>query len=754
MRVAWTTGKRELYAYALSPISYVIAALFLVVQGYSFWLLCQSLSVTRSSSSAVLAYFFGGTFLYWLFLLFVVALLTMRLFAEERQRGSLDLLLSAALPEGALVAGKFLGALGFYATLWAPTLVYIALLGRYAGQPGMLDPGPILGGYLGTLLCGLSSLSVGVLASVLTPTPLLSVALTFVSLSMLLLGALVADLYVDSPQLQAVLNHINLFQHMDELARGILDGRRLVYHVGLALAALWIAARLLRTRPGDRRRLLRTAVEGACVLALLIGVNVLAVRHPYRADLTRAGEHRLSQPLRELLTSLAARGQKVEVAVLHADTGGRDELFERLRETLLRAEQAAPGQLTVEWVEMEHHRERTRLLGERFHIERDDLRQGAVVVESGGRTKQLQRLDLGEQSSEPGGEPHVTAYRGEEALGTAILTVALGRTPTVCFTRGHGEAEHDSLTGSGLSDLATAMSRDNLRTRALATPAELSAIPAACDVVAIAGPERPFLPAENAALARYLDGGGRLLVLAGALIDRGLTRFLDTGLEELLRQRGIRLGQAVVIDPPARLGESLAFVVSDTYGEHPITAGLTGRRTLWPLARPVFPLSALEPPGAAANPGPAQGTGHSGLSWRSRVLAATGPDGFGETDLSGLRDHALRNDPAQDLPGPVPVAVASQPLDGSQAARIVVIGSTQLAWNDSLVLFNRDLLLGSVKWLADVPLSLAIAPRHGAELRLALTAEQQRRLFLVLVLGMPLLALLLGGGIRWLRRSR
>lgn len=750
LRVAWTTGKRELYAYALSPISYVIAALFLVVQGYSFWLLCQSLSVTRSSSSAVLAYFFGGTFLYWLFLLFVVALLTMRLFAEERQRGSLDLLLSAPLPEGALVAGKFLGALGFYAALWAPTLGYVALLGHHAGQPGMLDPGPILGGYLGTLLCGLSSLAVGVLASVLAPTPLVSVALTFVSLSMLLLGGLVADLYIESPRLQALLNHINLFQHMDELSRGILDSRRIVHHLGLTLVALLLSARLLRTRPGDRRRLARTAAEALLALALLASANLLAVRHPYRADLTRAREHALSQPLRELLAGLAGRGQQVEVVVLHADAGGRDELFERLRETLLRAEQVSAGQLRVEWVELEHHRERARLLGERFHIERDDLRQGAVVVESSGRTRQLGRADLGDQTAaaEPGGEPHVTAYRGEEALGAAILTVTLGRTPTVCFTRGHGEAEHDSLTGSGLSDLATAMSRDNLRTRALTTPAELTAIPAACDIVAIAGPERPFLPAETAALVRYLDGGGRLLLLTGALIDRGLTRFLDTGIEELLRQRGIRLGQAVVIDPPARLGESLAFVVADTYGQHPITAGLLGRRTLWPLARPVFPLTALEPPGAAA-----QGTGHTGLTWRSQVLASTSPEGFGETDLSGLRDHALHFDPAQDLPGPVPVAVASQPIDAQQTGRIVVIGSVQLAWNDSLVLFNRDLLLGSMKWLADVPLSMSIAPRHGAELRLTLTAEQQQRLFLVLVLGLPLMALLLGVGVRWLRRG-
>jgi len=753
LAVAGAVSRRELYAYALSPISYLLAALFLVIQGYSFWLLCQTLSATRTQSGAVLAYFFGGTFLYWLFLLFLVALLTMRLFAEERQRGALDLLLSAAAPEGALVAGKFVGALAFYLSLWVPTLGYVVLLGLYSGQPDAFDLGPIAGGYLGTLLCGLSMLAVGVLASVLAPTPLVSAAVAFASLSLLLLGSLVADLYVESPRLQAVLAYGNLFQHMDELARGILDSRRVVYHLALAAAALVLAGRWLRTRPGDRHGIGQAALESLGVLVLLVGVNLLASQHPYRADLTRAREHALSPPLAALLTRLRDGDTQITVTVLHAEPGGRDELFERLRETLLRAEQAASGRLRYSWTDLDRHRERARLLAERYNIERDDLQQGAIIVESSGRSKLLGRADLGElRAVEPGGEPVVAAYRGEEALGTAILTVLSGRTPTICFTRGHGEAEHDSFTGSGLSDLATALIRENLRP--LAGPADLSALSqGGCDVVAVAGPERPFLPAEAAAIARYVDGGGRLLVLAGALLDRGLSRFLETGLEQMLRQRGVRLEQAVAIDPPQRLGESLAFVLENSYGEHPITAGLSGRRTLWPLARPVFPLAPLEPSGTPLSAPPPLGTGHSGLAWRVRVLASTSAAGFAETELAALRDGSLHFDAGRDLAGPLPLAVAAQPLDAALAGRIVVIGSTQLAWNDSLVLFNRDFLLAAFKWLADAPLTLAIAPHRPAELRLALTAEQQKRLFLTLVVGLPLLVLLLGIGVRWLRRT-
>lgn len=745
LRVAWVTAKRELLAYFLSPLAYLLAALFLVVQGYSFWLLCQTLGAARGTTSAVLAYFFGGTFLYWLFLLFLVALLTMRLFAEERQRGSLELLLSTSVPEGALLLGKFFGVFGCYVVLWLPTVAYMALLGLYLGPQAALDLGAVFGGYLGTLLVGSSALAVGVLASTLAPTPLVAASFTFASLSLLLLGGLVAELYIDSPRLAAVFAYGNLFQHLDEMARGSVDSRHVVYHLSLLLFALVVAARRLKTRPGDRRGALRTLATVAIGGLLLIGLNLVAAQHPRRVDLTQTREHALSPAFVELLRGLAQGGKPVTITALHVEPGGRDELFLRLRETLLRAEQVAAGQLRLSFVDVDRHHDRARLLAEQHHIERDDLSQSALIVESGGRSKLIARRELADLAPvEPGSPPRLDAYRGEEAIGTAIVTVLHGRTPTICFSRGHGEAEHDSLTGSGLSELSTALIRDNLRPRALLAP-RIDAELGGCDVLVIAGPERPFLALESAAIARYLDGGGRLLVLAGALIDRGLQRFLETGLESLLSQRGVRLGQAVAIDPTQRLGESLAFIVENSYGAHPITATLLGRRTLWPLARPVFPLAPLEPSPI--------GTGHSGLDWRANILASTSDKGFGETDLPTLRDGSLAFDAAHDLAGPLPLAVAAQPIDSAKAARIVVIGSTQLAWNDSLVLFNRDLLLTSVKWLADAPLALTIAPRRPSEIRLALTAEQERRLFLTLVIGLPLLVLLLGLGVRVMRRG-
>ena len=102
----------------------------------------------------------------------------------------------------------------------------------------------------------------------------------------------------------------------------------------------------------------------------------------------------------------------------------------------------------------------------------------------------------------------------------------------------------------------------------------------------------------------------------------------------------------------------------------------------------------------------------------------------------------------------------SRPLEGGRVtlirrdaggARLAVLGSSQLAWNDSLVLWNRDLLLSALQWLAETQVRVGIAAKRPEQLRLSLQDDQQTRLFLILVLGLPLMAALLGVGVLWIR---
>jgi ABC-2 type transport system permease protein len=241
-------ARRELAAYLLSPVSYLIAALFLLVEGYSFWLFLSLLSQHPGQHGAVMQYFFGGTILFWLFVMFLASVITMRLVAEERRAGTLEPLMTAPVGEASIIVGKYLGCLGFWIALWLPTLAFVALLLAYSPTPP--DPGPIAAGYLGTLLVSSSSLAIGLFFSTLTRNQILAAVLSFVTLAMLLLVGALGDTLLHGTRLQPLFQYIDLFRHMDELGRGIVDSRRVVYHLGVVAVALFAAARALAWRRG------------------------------------------------------------------------------------------------------------------------------------------------------------------------------------------------------------------------------------------------------------------------------------------------------------------------------------------------------------------------------------------------------------------------------------------------------------------------------------------------------------------------
>src|SRR5512142_2371084 len=149
MRNVWTITSRELKALFVSPIAYVVSALFLVAMGYLF-----SLILINSQDASM-----RGTFSNMVFILLLLApALTMRLLADEQRMGTIELLLTSPVRYWLLVVGKFLCSLILFVVMFlGPTLFYVLLLKAF-GSP---DFGPILTGYLGVLLLGASFLAIG-----------------------------------------------------------------------------------------------------------------------------------------------------------------------------------------------------------------------------------------------------------------------------------------------------------------------------------------------------------------------------------------------------------------------------------------------------------------------------------------------------------------------------------------------------------------------------------------------------------------
>jgi ABC-2 type transport system permease protein len=240
MRAVWATFTRELRAYFFSPLAYVVLFFFLVVNGVIFVNLIGVLSDPRSAGGPPLGYFFRST---WLMLLLLAPVLTMRLVSEELRSGSIEVLMTAPVTEGQVIAGKYLAAFTFYAFLWLPTLAYAAVVAHYSA----VDWGPVAAGYVGVLGIGALFLAVGIFASATTRSQLVAAMVSVACVFLLFLVGLFEELINNQAAKQAM-GYVNLWGHIDELAKGIVDTRRLVYYLSASLFFLFLASRALEDK--------------------------------------------------------------------------------------------------------------------------------------------------------------------------------------------------------------------------------------------------------------------------------------------------------------------------------------------------------------------------------------------------------------------------------------------------------------------------------------------------------------------------
>ncbi len=240
MKAVLATYRRELRAYFVSPLAYVVLFFFLVVNGIVFGNLASILSDPRSPAGPPMTYFFGST---TLILLILGVVLTMRLVSEELRSGSIEVLMTAPITEGQVIAGKYLASLTFFVFLWVPTLAYVGMVDYYSE----VDWGPVLAGYLGVFCVGALFLAVGTFASATTSSQLVAAMITAALLFMLFLLGWFTDIFAGETAKQ-VFSYLSLGDHIDEMSRGIVDSRRLVFYASSTLFFLFLASRALEDK--------------------------------------------------------------------------------------------------------------------------------------------------------------------------------------------------------------------------------------------------------------------------------------------------------------------------------------------------------------------------------------------------------------------------------------------------------------------------------------------------------------------------
>ena len=245
MKAALTIAKREIFAYFVSPIAYVVTVVWLIWCGLQFYLLAgvfasaPSLSATANPLSA----FFGGSVLFFIPLLVFAPVLTMRLLAEERATGTLEPLLTAPITTASVVLGKYLAALVFWVALWLPTLMYVWITSQF----GRIDLGAVLTSYLGVLGIGLYYMAIGVAMSALAKNQITAALLTFMLLAGLFAVGLLSFVDTFASQRDAI-DYISLWGHMQAFSKGIVDSRYVVFDLSVAALFVYLAWRALEGR--------------------------------------------------------------------------------------------------------------------------------------------------------------------------------------------------------------------------------------------------------------------------------------------------------------------------------------------------------------------------------------------------------------------------------------------------------------------------------------------------------------------------
>ena len=236
---------REMASYFRTAIAYVVGAFFLAIAGVSFWILATHLA--QGAVEGDLAQHLFGSPGYWLAMLIVTPLLTMRLFAEERRMGTLEMLMTAPVTETSVVLAKFAGAYATFLLLWLPTLAFAAILRRGGVHLPPLDWGPVAAGYLGTALVGAFFLSAGLLCSLLTRHQAVAAMATFAAASLALVGGRL-PFYAHTAPFREFADAVSATRHMADFAAGIVDTRAVVWYLGGTALLLFAAVRILEAR--------------------------------------------------------------------------------------------------------------------------------------------------------------------------------------------------------------------------------------------------------------------------------------------------------------------------------------------------------------------------------------------------------------------------------------------------------------------------------------------------------------------------
>ena len=686
--------RKELHATFAQPLLYLVGTVFLLLSGYYFYT-DLGYFVTFGFGENIFANFFQLLFVdLRLVLLLTVPLLTMRLFAEEKKLGTIELLFTYPLLDVEILLAKLVACTLAVCTLLAGTTVtlwYLHGLERFALQP-------VLAGYLGLVLLAAAFVAVGTFLSTLTDNQVVAAMSTVGTL--LLLWILSWNESAPGAASLGWVSRLSIFNHFEGFTRGVVETRDLVYFACLIAFAIIATLASLGSRAWPASRLAPTLVGLAGVAVALGCVDVVGERTNVRFDLTPQQRYTLSPHARRILESLA---RDVEVLAFVRSGDPRNQATSDLLE---RIAEASPHV---------RHRmldvNRNPALARRYGVDT----YGAIVVATPERHRRMSEA------------------REDLVIG-ALLDLGRPRAKVIGFTSSHGEtAWRDDDRVHGLSTLTRSLRDDGFELRDVTLD---HAVADDVDVLAIVGGTSPWSDAELDRLDAFLGRGGALLALLDPRQEPELAAWLGA--------RGITPTPNVVLDPENRL-----------YGGEGVSIEARAPAS-WQNGRELLPSSALVT--STLDAGVLLSSARAlDLDHDAQPLLESGSDSWATRAVDGAEEGAADFDEQRDVRGPLVVAAARElpPVGAARTgARLIVVGDVDVATNRFVdFMANRQMLQAAIAWLVGEEDLIALRPerKETGTKQLFLSAGQANTALLLGVGVVPGASLLIAIAL-WVRR--
>jgi len=435
------------------------------------------------------------------------------------------------------------------------------------------------------------------------------------------------------------------------------------------------------------------------ILAVLVVANFLANRYNKSLDATSNKKFSLSDQTKKIVHDL-----KGDITIQYFDrptgmTAGKDLLD--------RYSNLSP-KVHVEYVDLLKKPQLARAA--------NVSREGEAIITNGMKKEEAKTFD-------------------EEGVTGAIIRTMKGGERTVCVVAGSGEHRLDDTTSDGLGDFKTAVEKDNYKVKSFSL-LEKAEIPADCTTVVVSGPAADYIAPAVDALKKYVEGGGRLLVMLDPPLKLGRKEISDNQpLVDLLASWGVTVNKDLILDenPVAQLaGLGPEVPVVMTYESHPIVNDLSGSATGFPISRSLDV--------------------KNGDKTTVTKLFSTSKNSFATTNLASAE---IRIDPNKDKKGPFALAAAGTYNTGKENSqgRFVVVGNSR--WSSNYFLRfngNRNLLLNMLNWLSSDEDLISIRPKEQEDRRISLTRAQFLTLRTVSQFMLPLIVVVAGVMVWWRRR--